>query len=340
MSAGGTGGHLFPAQAVAESLKEYEILFVAGGLQSSRFFDRVQFPYKEISSATFSLAKPHKLLRSASRIVKGSFQSHQIIRSFSPDLVVGFGSFYTLPLLLAAKMHRIPIILHEQNAHAGRVNRLFSRFAHTTAVTFPVDLKGNLQQVRFPLRSQKKEDPWHYFGLERGEPVLLVYGGSQGALRLNELFLEAITHLSGYQVLHFTGDHFTGEKCESIQRFYEKLGIRHCVKPFEPNIHLALEIADLAICRAGAGTIADLIEKERPAILIPFPHATADHQRKNGLHFVGGEVYVERELTAERLAKAISNFPLLEKKQAIQNYKKNNDLIDLSDLIRDIINHG
>ncbi len=303
-------------------------------MNTNSFFDRACFNYEQINSATFSISNPLKLLRGSGHILKGVRQSQKIIRSFDPDIVVGFGSFYTLPLLVAAKLQNIPIVLHEQNAIPGKVNRLFSRFAHTTAITFPETanmLQGNARHVRFPIRPRlEDEDPWSYFGLEKGRLTLLVFGGSQGARRLNELFVEALPQLSGFQVLHFTGNFPVGD-------IYQKLGIPHCVKAFEPKIHLAMQIADLAVTRAGAGTIAELIEYETPAILIPFPFAAENHQEKNAMHFPGGATYLESALTAEKLAKAILSFPIEEKKQDLQQYKKSCYHDSLTEVIKELI---
>ncbi len=274
------------------------------------------------------------MLRGGRQIFKGVCESRKILRAFSPDIVVGFGSFYTLPLLLAAKQKGLPIILHEQNAALGKVNRLFSRFAHTTALTFPVHVSGGARLVHFPLRAvQERLDPWEYFGLEKGKPTLLVCGGSQGALRLNTLFLSALPHLPGYQVLHFTG-----KNSENVEKHYE--GIPSYVKPFESNLQLAMEIADLAICRAGASTIAELTETQTPALLIPFPYATDNHQEKNARHYPGGKVYLESELTGEKLAGLIKTFPLEEKKKQIQNFKQKRNLMHLSDVIQDVLTNG
>lgn len=334
LSAGGTGGHLFPAQAVARELSEHEILFVAGGLSENGFFDRSRFEYKEIHTATFTTSKPLEMLKGGRKILKGLRESRKILRDFSPDIVVGFGSFYTLPLLLAAKQRKIPIILHEQNAVPGKVNRLFSRFAHTTTLTFPVQIRGATRMVHFPLRPPREmQDPWKYFGLEQGKPTLLVFGGSQGARRLNELFLEALPLLSKFQVLHFYGKHSTG-----IEEHYK--GILSCVRSFDPNLQLAMEIADLAVCRAGASTIAELTATETPAILIPFPFATDNHQEKNARYFPGGEVLLEKDLTGEKLAGAINAFPLEEKRKEIREFKQKRNLMHLSDVIQDVLSNG
>lgn len=275
------------------------------------------------------------MLRASKHILKGVRQSHKIVRTFSPDVVVGFGSFYTLPLLLAAKLCKVPLILHEQNAVLGKVNRLFSRFAHTTALTFPVSLRGPTRLVDFPLRPMESElDPWDYFGLEKGRSTLLVFGGSQGAARLNELFFEALPFLKEFQILHFTGK--KGE--EPSHKAYN--GMPYCVKAFEPHLPLAMRIADLAIARAGASTIAELTQTETPAILIPFPYATDNHQEKNARYFPGGEVFLEKDLTGEKLAQVIKTFPVEEKKKQIQQFKQKRQLMPLTDVIQEIIDNG
>ncbi|MCH9627424.1 MAG: UDP-N-acetylglucosamine--N-acetylmuramyl-(pentapeptide) pyrophosphoryl-undecaprenol N-acetylglucosamine transferase [Chlamydiales bacterium] len=313
------------------------MLFVAGGLNKNRFFDRSRYPYKEIDTATFRFSKPVQVLLRSGHIVKGVQQSRQIVRSFAPDAIVGFGSYYTLPLLVAGVWQKVPIILHEQNTVPGKVNRLLSRFAKTTAITFPESstwLRGKTQLVPFPLRPQPSGDPWSYFGLEKGKPTLLVFGGSQGADHLNTLFLDALPYLSDYQILHFTG-----KACDKIEPLYQKRGPQYCVKPFEPMMHLAMQIADLAVTRAGASTLAELLDQQTPALLIPFPYATDNHQEKNARHFVGGEVYLEKELTAEKLAEAILRFPIKEKKEAMDTLKHKQTHISLAQVIEEVIAH-
>ncbi len=313
------------------------MLFVAGGLGKNRFFDRSRYAYKEIDSATFSFSKPLQVVRGSGHIVRGMHKSRQIVRSFAPDAIVGFGSYYTLPLLLAGLWEKVPIVLHEQNTVPGKVNRLLSRFAKKTAITFPESsswLRGDTQLVHFPLRSQPKGDPWSYFGLERGKPTLLVFGGSQGADRLNSLFLEALPRLSHYQILHFTG-----KACDTIEPLYQKRSARYCMKPFEPMMHLAMQIADLAVTRAGASTLAELMDQQTPALLIPFPFATDNHQEKNARHFVGGQVVLEKDLTAEKLVDAILSFPIQEKKEAMNAFKQKQTLTSLAQVIEEVIKH-
>jgi UDP-N-acetylglucosamine--N-acetylmuramyl-(pentapeptide) pyrophosphoryl-undecaprenol N-acetylglucosamine transferase len=346
LSAGGTGGHLFPAQSLALQLPQWEVLFAAGGLGCNRYFDRERFAFEELACATFSLSNPLQVLQGCGKIFKGVRQSQRVLRRFAPNLVVGFGSYFTLPLLVAAIIEKIPFILHEQNTIPGKVNRLFSPFAHATAITFPKTrqyLKGKALErtveVVFPLRektSSEKEESWKYFGLTSATPTLLVFGGSQGAAFLNSLFLATARYLPKIQVLHFTGDE---KGALEAKKMYLALSIPACVKAFEPYMDRAMQIADFAITRAGAATIAELIEYELPALLIPYPFATDNHQEQNGAHFAslvkGGKMYKENELEPTLLATIISQeLPLLHgAKKRIAEYKNMRHAQTLADFL-------
>ena len=351
MSAGGTGGHLFPAQSLAEALPDWEILFVAGGLSTSHYFNREFFRFEEIPCATFSLTSPLQMCRGLGKICLGIQRSTKILQSFNPDVVIGFGSFFTLPVLAAASFLRKPIVLHEQNTVLGKVNRLFAPWVHTTAITFPMTrtyLNGKTAkkavEVIFPQRNRPPStdlEAWDYFGFSPCEkPLILVFGGSQGAARLNALFLEAAPHLPPIQVLHFTGNQ---SQASSASARYQELGISACVKSFEPRMDLAMRIADYGVTRAGAATVCELIHYNLPALLVPFPFATENHQEKNGEHFVsivkGGKMYKENELEAAQLANCM--IEQLADREAIKDnitaYKQHRRAIHLADLIQDII---
>lgn len=349
ITAGGTGGHLFPAQALAQKLKQSEqVHFAAFGLAKSRYFDREQFSFDEILSATFSLKHPFKALVAMGTLLKGVMQARRLLRNFRPDLVVGFGSFFTLPILIAAKLQNIPIVLHEQNAIPGKVNRLFSRFAKLTTITFPHSapfLKKKSLLVSFPIRTpieKEKIDPWNYFGLESGKKVLLIFGGSQGASRLNTLAVEAVLQLKAeVQVIHLTGNK---ESVLAITQKYADHNIKACVKEFEKRMDLAWQIASCALCRAGAGTIVELIETQTPAILIPFPFATDNHQWKNGCYFVeevgGGRLLDEATTTGDLLAAVIDQvieMELVRLKKLIQSHKNRQKLHTLDEIILQIV---
>lgn len=295
ITAGGTGGHVYPAMALAKQLLkecgDLDLLFVGGGLKSNRYFDRDSFSFQEVPCGTFH-KNPLVCARSMGHIAQGVWQSTRIIKAYKPDLVVGFGSFYTLPTLLSAKLQNIPIILHEANRIPGKVNRLLSKYVALTGVHFPdtgQHLKGNTCQASIPLREGYKigvispAEARNYFQLDPDLLTLLVFGGSQGARAINQLFFDAAISLPAsivrqLQVLHITGDSVLQKR---LQDKYTEHGIKACVKVFETRMDMAWRAADLMVSRAGAGTVAEQLEFEVPGILIPFPHAADNHQEKN-----------------------------------------------------------
>jgi UDP-N-acetylglucosamine--N-acetylmuramyl-(pentapeptide) pyrophosphoryl-undecaprenol N-acetylglucosamine transferase len=304
IAAGGTGGHLFPAQALAQELLEgdVQVFFSGAGLATNRYFDRSQFSFEEVSSATLFRGKIFKAIWG---IVKGIKQSFRVIRDFQPDVVVGFGSFHSFPLLCAAVCKRIPIILFESNSIPGKVNRLLSRWAVLSAVHFPLAarfLKGRTVEVKMPLwkrgeEPEGKQAARDYFSLDANKLTFLVFGGSQGAVSINQHFCAAAKQLasgkSAFQVLHLAGN---AEQAEVVRESYAEAGIQACVKTFEERMSFAWKAADLVICRAGASTLAELIAYEVPGILIPYPHAADDHQRKNAAFMhtqVGGALRLD-----------------------------------------------
>lgn len=340
LSAGGTGGHLFPAQALGSKLKKnHDVLFVGGGLATNRYFDRTHFAFQEIQTSSLPFKHPLKLIRALKRIVVGFIQSRKILSTWRPSVVVGFGSFYTFPLLLAAWSLKIPIVLHEQNSIPGKVNRLFSKKARLTAITFPGSeryLKGPSVQVAFPLRfprvKREKEESLAYFGLQKHLQTLLVFGGSQGGQGINRLMLEMAAVLSkDFQVLHFTGN---AETTRHAKDLYSKLGIAFVLKEFEPQMDHAWNVADLAFCRAGASTVIEAIEWEVPSIFIPFPFASERHQDYNAAFFVkqvkGGWMFLEDNAKGHEIAEVISQADLasLRKNLATYNKEKTHKLLE------------
>lgn len=357
ITAGGTGGHTFPAQGLAQQLKnkdrEFEILFVAGGLKTNRYFDREQFPFQEIVSSPLVSKNPIKLLKGALTLVKGVYQSIKILKKFQPNLVIGFGSYYTVPILMAAKLLRIPILLHEANSIPGKANKWFAPFAICTGIHFPSTaplLKGRTLEVGLPLRQgyQKDlisaDDARSYFKLNKDVKTLLIFGGSQGARAINVFIQEALKN--GYrdslQVIHLTGNE---KNVAELETFYRDNGIRHSVKAFESRMDYAWSAANAFIGRSGASTIAEAMEYEIPGLLIPYPHAAENHQEKNADFLVfdvkGGMKLLEKELSYQSLNEAIKKLIneewINEKKRAIKDYKRRPHKIDLCQLVSNSI---
>ena len=298
LATGGTGGHLFPAQAIAvevmSKLPHVEVLFAGAGLKNNRFFDKKQFSYCQIPSTTIFQRNIFNLIKAPFKLLNGILKGLKLICSFKPDLVVGFGSFHSMPILAAAKFKNIPIVLFEANAYPGRVNRVFSRWAKWCAIYFPDAahaLKTHTHLADMPFwrgllkraESVTREDSRSYMRLSENKKTLLIFGGSQGAASINAVVCESLAELGvekeAFQIFHITG---SKQAEEEMREVYTRLRIHACVKDFEKHMHLVWPGIDLAICRAGAGSIAEQINYGVPSILIPYPHASGDHQMRNG----------------------------------------------------------
>lgn len=356
IATGGTGGHLFPAQGLGQQLvaldASHDILFVGCGLGSSRYFDTSKFPYREISSAPFRFENPLKIVSGMGKLAKGVWQSRRLIQEFQPDVVVGFGSYHTIPSLLAAKWKNIPIILHESNSVPGKANRWFAPYAHTVGVHFPFAatcMRGNIVEVATPLREGYRLDSVSsgaarsYFGLEQDRLTLLVFGGSQGALAINQCVKECFEQgvCQSIQVIHLIGEK---SNINELSELYAKKGILACVKPFESAMQMAWQAADLFIGRSGAATIAEATEFEVPGILIPYPFATENHQEKNADFYVeqvgGGVKLLQANLTADKLrdtlVRILDTSVMNNHRNAIRKYKSRPSCRDLCTLVLEV----
>lgn len=358
--AGGTGGHLYPAISVAEQIQSLqpniEILFVGGGLAKNPFFQSSPYPFVDIPCSPFSF-------KGLKQIFKGIHASRKCLSAFTPDAILGFGSYTTFPTLTAALSKHIPIILHEGNSVPGKVNRLFAPFAAHTAYFFPNAIekqKRNTLFSDFPLRSNyrlgtaTKEEACRYFSLNPEKKTILIFGGSQGAKNLNLTFQETLK--LGIATSHLIKEcqfvHFTGEPSSAIEfdQFYLQHSLQACVKPFEIRMDLAWQAADLVLSRAGAGTIAEQIEFEVPGILIPYPYAADRHQDKNAsfmsTHVRGAITLEEKTLSPKRLLESISPFLytdnsyLTSMRSAIQTYKTQHQPLSLAQLVVDVLKKG
>ena len=316
IAAGGTGGHMFPAQALAEQLQRtrphLELHFAGAGLSTNRYFHKEKFSHRDIPSATPRSLKT--LFKALITLFQGIRQSLKLVKEVRPDLIVGFGSFHAFPVLAAGVLARIPIVLFESNAIPGKVNRIFSRFALFNAVQFwdaSHRLKGETIEVSLPIfahltqKEPTREEAHRYYQLDPALFTILVFGGSQGALALNHSVCQAMAHLKSanrqFQILHFAG---AKDDLGLIQQNYQKASIPAVVKAFETHMAFAWKAADFVICRSGAATIAEQVHYEVPALFIPFPSAADNHQQKNAetMEKLGAATCLpEKMLTSQRL---------------------------------------
>lgn len=291
IAAGGTGGHLLPAQEIAKKLQEQniDITFIGAGLKENIYFDRERFNFAEILAKTPFQKGVLTILKSLYTLLKGIKQSHIFLKNFKPDLIVGFGSFHVFPVLFAAKIQKRPFMLFESNTVAGKVTRFFSSFALYTAIHLPLikKLKGNLVEIRWPFKSKDpkltQQEARKQLQLDSNCFTMLIFGGSQGSSVINSSVLaickQMLAKNRSFQVIHLTGKLVSVEVVE----FCKTHNIPAVIKPFEKDMNQVFCAADIVICRSGAATIAELIHYHIPAVLIPYPYATEQHQRENAL---------------------------------------------------------
>ncbi len=354
ITAGGTGGHLYPAQALAQQLMRQSgasnVLFVAGGLGTNRYFDRNCFSFREIACSPLLSRNLLKSFKGMTNLFKGFKESVAILKDYRPDVVVGFGSYYTVPTLLAARWLKIPIVLHEANSIPGRANKWLAPLAACIGLHFPLTAaffkKGKTVEVGLPLRegyhlkAVSKEAALTYYGLSAQRTTLLICGGSQGARAINQLIEQCLPVLRrlSLQIIHLTGD---ADTALALTALYASQHIPANVKAFESQMQMAWCAADGFVGRSGASTIAESIEFEVPGLLIPYPYATNQHQEKNADFLVDtvGSAWklLELGLNSERLGKGIEDLFQDQQyaifKKALKTYKQRPHQMTLCQLI-------
>lgn len=301
---GGTGGHINPAVAAAQRLKalmpDCQVLFV--GTADNMEMDLVPregFPIKAIPAGNLHRSmQPRELahnLRSGALLVEGIHQAGRILREFKPDAVLGTGGYVCCPVLIAASRQRIPTLLHEANALPGLTTRLLEKHTDQLMVAFqesrayyrePDKVVCTGMPVRAGFRGRDRKEARRSLGIPEDLPLILSFGGSLGAVRMNEALAEAAAKQEKdprFRLLHATGGGEEGLK--SMQRRMAELGAENPrftrLEPYLYDMPAAMAAADLVVCRAGASTLGELAAAGKGAILIPYPHATGNHQEKN-----------------------------------------------------------
>ncbi|MEA3197030.1 MAG: UDP-N-acetylglucosamine--N-acetylmuramyl-(pentapeptide) pyrophosphoryl-undecaprenol [Gammaproteobacteria bacterium] len=313
--AGGTGGHVFPALAVARVLRDRGVgvvwLGVPGSMES-RLVPANGFPIEWVRVAGIRGKGLDAWLLAPVRVIKAVAQAMGVLRRVRPRSVLGAGGYVSGPGGIAAWLLRIPLLIHEQNAIAGMTNRWLARLATQVLEAFPGSFAPQVRAraIGNPVRADiaALAPPQVRFAGRENRSRLLVFGGSQGALRLNAMVPQALARVAPDirpQVRHQTGE----RGLEAARAAYAEARVEAEVLPFIDDMAAAYEWADLAVCRAGAMTVAELQAAGLGAIFIPLPVATDDHQTKNAEVMVrsgAARLIQERDLTPERLGEAIS----------------------------------
>jgi len=307
---GGTGGHVYPALAMYEGLREergddgVEALFIGvkggleGSLLSSHGVDFRLLPGRGLRGASIV-----DKLRTPFDLIEGVLRSLGIIRDFKPDVVVGTGGYASVSMVIAAIFARIPRVLQEQNSVPGLVNRRLARFADLVLLSFeesrsriPAGVKTAV--IGNPLRrapESDRDESAAFFGLDSTRPTVLVIGGSRGAVSLNKAAVEAMGPLldeTDMQFILLTGQ----SDYDNIRNQVETANPgRVVVRAYLDEVYHAYRIADVAVARAGASSVFELASYGVPAIFVPYPYAADDHQRLNAspLEQAGAAVVVE-----------------------------------------------
>ncbi|WP_417206982.1 undecaprenyldiphospho-muramoylpentapeptide beta-N-acetylglucosaminyltransferase [Antarctobacter sp.] len=316
MAAGGTGGHMFPAQALAEIMlaRGWRVKLstdARGARYTGAFPDGVEI--ETVASATFDrggvLAKAMVPFRLASGVLSAIFA----MRRDRPDVVVGFGGYPSVPALTAAWLLKLPRMIHEQNGVLGKVNTWFAGKVDVMACgTWPTDLPEGVEGIHTgnPVRMAVRERAGAGYIAPGPYPMsILVIGGSQGARTLSDVVPPAIAALPLEMVGNLRVSHQARDEDElRVATYYAEHGLDADVQPFFHDVPARMSEAQLVISRSGASSVADIAVIGRPSILIPYPHATGDHQMANAQALVdaGAAIRIpESKLTIETLTESI-----------------------------------
>ncbi len=319
LAAGGTGGHLFPAEALAQELlaRDIEVLLVTDQ-RGGGFGDKLpDVKTLRIAAAGIAGGGILRKIKGAAQLGVGYLQARKILKAQRPDAVVGFGGYPSVPTVLAAAHLGQPVILHEQNAVLGRANRLLARRASAIATSFEkVEAISNSDLDKVVRTGNPVRAAIAAVGAEsyespeaRAAVQLLVIGGSQGAKVFNDLVPGAVALLpESLRARLEVTQQVPGGEIESVTQKYQNCGVKHDLAAFFSDMPERLKSAHLIICRSGASTVCELAAAGRPAILVPYPYATDNHQTANAQALTsagGGWLMPQGTLTAESLSQRL-----------------------------------
>ncbi len=313
ISGGGTGGHIFPAIAIADAIKEKrpdsEIEFV--GAIGRMEMDKVPLAGYKITGLNISGLQRRlttKNLSFPAKLISSLLRSSRIVRKFKPDIAIGTGGYASGPLLYTASRKHVPTLIHEQNAFPGITNKILAKRVNTICVSYPhmesyfpeekIIITGNPIRKAIRELTPSKDESLEYFGLKKGKKTLLIIGGSQGAAKINIAIANNIKKLLdlNLQILWQSGS-YSKAMADEASSNYEDVVVRDFIQEMDK----AYVASDFIISRAGAIAIAEIIAAGKPAVFIPLPSAAEDHQTKNAMSLVDGDAgLILKETDANR----------------------------------------
>jgi UDP-N-acetylglucosamine--N-acetylmuramyl-(pentapeptide) pyrophosphoryl-undecaprenol N-acetylglucosamine transferase len=330
LAGGGTGGHFYPLIAVAEELNKIidennianaKLYFLSDTEFDSAILYENRITYKKVNAGKLRRTLSPRIIIDGLKAVVGLFQAFWVVFSIFPDVVFTKGGYSAFPTVFAARLLRIPIIVHESDSIPGRVNVWSSKFAQAVAVSykqaaeyFPkgTNIIHTGQPVRNGLHEVIKEGAHEFLELERGLPTILILGGSQGAQKINSVILDSLpVLLEKYQIIHQVGSKNYEEVTKMVEGNLIDNVHRYRYHPHDflniLEMKMAAAVTDLVITRAGS-TLFEVAEWELPAIVIPYPHAHKDHQTENAYNYAragAGIVIEENNLSDDLLISEI-----------------------------------
>ncbi|MDA8226249.1 MAG: undecaprenyldiphospho-muramoylpentapeptide beta-N-acetylglucosaminyltransferase [Desulfitobacterium hafniense] len=356
VTGGGTGGHIYPALAIAQGIKnkvpESTILYVgtANGMES-KLAPEAGFEFAGVSGQGLPRKLSIETVKVGLKSLKALWETKQILKKFRPDLVVGTGGYVSGPVVLTAALFGIPTILHEQNALPGITNKILSNFVRRVIVTFPESIarfnrKSKLVLAGLPVRREigqvHRETGAYLFGLSPYKKTILVTGGSRGARSINQAMLHVLQKLCDkpdIQLIWATGKATYAETIQSLK----KLGIdwkrpEWKVIEYLKEMPEALACSDICVGRAGAASLAELMVAGKPSILIPYPFAAENHQEYNARAIEQGgaaKVILDKDLTGELLWNKITE--LVDNPSKLEEMTNNTKVLAQPDALDKIV---
>ncbi len=336
IAGGGTGGHIFPAIAIANALKKIEpdidILFVGAlGKMEMEKVPQAGYPIEGLEIAGFNRSNMLKNLLLPFKILKSLGQARRIMQRFQPDVVVGVGGYASFPMLKQAQRKGIPTLIQEQNSFAGKTNKLLGKKAKKICVAydnmevfFPAD---KLIQTGNPVRNSitqsavSKEEALAHFGLSKDKKTVFVVGGSLGAKSINEALLPLLPNFEGknIQLIWQTGKPFYDTARSAAAPYATQVKVFDFINLMD----FAYKAADVVISRAGALAIAELCVVKKPVIFVPYPFAAEDHQTSNAMSLVNKKaaLIIKDHETGTQLGTTL--FSLVQNKALMEQLEQN-----------------
>jgi UDP-N-acetylglucosamine--N-acetylmuramyl-(pentapeptide) pyrophosphoryl-undecaprenol N-acetylglucosamine transferase len=343
LTGGGTGGHLIPLLSVVEEIrkrdKNTEFLFVGPKSDFNETLRAAGIEVKEISAGKIRRYFSLENVTDIFKVLIGTDEAFFHILKFKPDVIFSKGGFASFPAVLAASYMQIPIMTHESDTVPGLANKLIGKFASKIFISFPKTRKYFLDSKIIFSGNPIREDILHgdknyaqrFFNLHENLPVILIFGGSQGAQRINEILLESLEELlQKFQIIHVCG----AKNFEEIEKKIDVLSIPNKNRyKFYPYLHDemkdAFALSNFVISRAGANSLSEIIALQKPSIIIPLPTAANNHQYQNAKYFTDENLILmieEKELDKNNFLEKLNELQS-KKDEMAENLKKYNDSI-------------